>query len=356
MKILMLGLSILRHAFEELGHDVLTCPTTANGELWVPEFPISIERVLQRLPVGWNPDLVILTDESTHPLVLGLERLDIPVAWYAIDSHLHMRWHQAYAAVFDMIFVAQRDFVPRYLSNPSRQVAKWLPLFCSSVSSDAVPVQKKHNLSFVGTVDRHVNPKRYRLLEQVNEQVPVHIATGDFTSVYRESKMVLNQCVDNDVNFRTFEAMACGSLLLMERVGNGLEQLFQAGTHCAMYEKDDISQIVELARYYLEHDDERETLAWQGYREVSMHHQAIHRAQTICETFAGMDQQSVIATRRAQQGEILYLLAAVYSYVGTCYANSASRNGHDSNLGRRRLAMAECYHHVSEQIHHELHL
>ncbi|WP_368076627.1 glycosyltransferase [uncultured Desulfovibrio sp.] len=38
--------------------------------------------------------------------------------------------------------------------------------------------------------------------------------------------MTLNQKAFSEVNFRCFEAMACGAALLMEQCGNGLDELF----------------------------------------------------------------------------------------------------------------------------------
>ncbi len=354
MKILLLGLSALKRGFQELGHDVLTCTTSNTGDIWMTEFPISIDRLWQQLPQGWEPDFVLLTDESTHPLFLGLERLDVPLGWYAIDSHLHHHWHQAYAAVFDIIFVAQRDFVRSYVRDHSRQIVSWLPLFSLSDPSKFIQAHRIHNLSFVGTIDPDRNPIRYQLLEAVQQMYPLNVETGEYVPVYLQSQMVLNQCVDNDINFRTFEAMACGSLLLMEHIGNGLEDLFQDKTHCVFYEKGNIEQIVQIAEYYMSHEEERDGIASCGRSEVLAKHVGVHRAQTILDTLASIDSQAVLHQRHARQGEILYLIAPVYEYVASCYEKARQRYSDSASMDRQRLAVAEKFRHVSHQIHHEL--
>ncbi|MGB0908836.1 MAG: glycosyltransferase family protein [Nitrospirales bacterium] len=354
MRILLLGLPAFKNAFQELGHDVLTCTTDNTGDVWVPEFPLSVDRLWQQFPHGWSPDFVLLTDESTHPLFLGLERLDIPIGWYAIDSHIHHRWHQAYAGVFDMIFVAQRDFVSSYVRDQARQVSQWLPLFCQTVPSLDDSLPRTHNLSFVGSINKALNPARYKFLESLQQAYPIYVATGQYLPIFLQSKMILNQCVDNDVNFRTFEAMACGGLLLMERVGNGLKDLFQDRTHCVMYEKDNIEEIIHHAHYYIAHEKEREEIALRGRADVLQKHTVGHRAQTILETLRSIDCQSVLQQRQARQGEILFLLSPVYEHAAMSYERGKDRFPKSHPMNTRWMALAEKYRHVSQQIHQEL--
>ena len=356
MNILLLGLSALKDGFQELGHDVLTCDTDNTGYVWIHEFPVVIDRLLQQLPEGWAPELVLLTDESTHPLFLGLERLDVPVCWYAIDSHLHHSWHQAYAAVFDIIFVAQRDYTHSYVRDQSRQIASWLPLFCPHVPIFNDAVSRNYDLSFVGSLNPTLNPARYQFLEELQQAYPVNVMTGQYLSVFTQSKMILNQCVDNDVNFRTFEAMACGGLLVMEHVGNGLEDLFQDQSHCVLYEKGNVKEVVRIAQYYMSHREEREEIASRGRAEVLSKHTGVRRVEAIMEMVSSIDWRTVLQQRRARQGEIQYLLAPVYDYVASCYEHASQQSSPEHSVVRQRLDVAEKFRQASDRIHHELHM
>ena len=38
--------------------------------------------------MGWEPELILLGAESTFPLFLGLESVEIPLAGYATESQL----------------------------------------------------------------------------------------------------------------------------------------------------------------------------------------------------------------------------------------------------------------------------
>ena len=222
MKILLLGFSALKPGFEQLGHEVMTCCTTdETSDIWFSEFPVDVGRILERLSPGWEPDFVLLTDESTEPMFLGLERLDIPLGWYVFDSHLHLHWHQSYAAVFDFVFVAQKSYVPSYEFDNSRQVVRWVPLFCNPNRDRYGRLPKIYDVSFVGTLDAQQKPGRTKFIHALKERTPLFVTSGDYVTVFNRSKIVINECAANEVNFRTFEALACGSFLLTEQVENG---------------------------------------------------------------------------------------------------------------------------------------
>ncbi len=301
----------------------MTCTTDKTGTIIIHEFPTSIQSVLQQLPTDWNPDCILLTDDSTYPMFWGLEEVELPVGWYAIDSHIHHEWHRAFAAIFDCVFVAQRDYVPMYERDPERQLVKWLPLCTFPFIHKEKHLPKRYDLCFVGNLKARFNLERRGFLEAIQARYPIHVATGEFVPLFTQSKMVLNQCASNDLNFRTFEAMTCGSLLLMEDIGNGLQELFQDGVHLVLYEKGNVDQVIELAKYYSQHDQERETIALAGQQEVQEKHTYIHRAQSILSDLLAESSQGKILQRRAKLEEIRYLLTRVYEYVSALYDSQA---------------------------------
>jgi hypothetical protein len=76
------------------------------------------------------------------------------------------------------------------------------------------------------------------------------VGSGGYRELFNRSLMVLNQSAANDVNFRTFQAMACGALLIGERIGNGFNDLFQDRTHCALYDRGNVEQVIEIVAHY----------------------------------------------------------------------------------------------------------
>jgi len=130
MNILHLGNPFFLQDFRQLGHDVKWAAYDRTADFVLSPYVESLHSLSAQFPARWFPDLVVVGDDSGPPKLLGLEALDVPLVWYAIDSHLHASWHQQYAAVFDVICVAQRDWVSRYRVDPDRQIVSWQPLFC----------------------------------------------------------------------------------------------------------------------------------------------------------------------------------------------------------------------------------
>ncbi len=343
MKILLLGWPVLQRAFMQGGHDVVTCTTDQQGDIWIEAFPVPIEEVLEKLPLQWDPDLIVLMDESTEPMFLGLESLDIPLAWYTIDAHLHLHWHRDYAAVFDFVFVAQRDYLPDYTVDLQRQVVTWLPLFSNPDVDRYAVLDKIYDLSFVGAINFRWKPERSRFLEEVSHRIPLYTTSGEYVSVFNRSKVVLNECAANDVNFRVFEALGCGSFLLTERVGNGFEELFEDRHHLAMFQRGNIDQIVELAHYYASHKQEREAIAYEGRQLVLAAHTTLHRAETIVQTIHAADVQALILSRQSKLQEMYPLLGRVYEHAVGVYELASRNYQYSPHKYRECVRTAEIY-------------
>jgi hypothetical protein len=76
-----------------------------------------------------------------------------------------------YAAVFDIICVAQRDWVSRYRVDPDRQIVSWQPLFCHVPDDGDSGRLRDTPLSFVGTLNRQWNPERVALIEGLQRRL-----------------------------------------------------------------------------------------------------------------------------------------------------------------------------------------
>jgi hypothetical protein len=127
------------------------------------------------------------------------------------------------------------------------------------------------------------NPERVALIEGLQRGYSIAVGSGGYRELFNRSLMVLNQSAANDVNFRTFQAMACGALLVGERIGNGFDDLFQDRTHCALYEKGNVEQVIEIVAHYCGRPAERDAVARQGYEAVMASHTSLHRAQAILQ-------------------------------------------------------------------------
>ena len=87
--------------------------------------------------------------------------------------------------------------------------------------------------------------------------------------------------VEGSVSVRDFKILGSGGFLLTNRV-KGMENYFQEGVHCAYY--DSVDDCVEKIRYYLDHNDEREEIAANGYKEVHDKHGYDDRMMEVLKT------------------------------------------------------------------------
>ena len=56
-----------------------------------------------------RPDLLVVAEcLGPRRLPLNLENIKIPRAFYALDPHLNLYWHQKYASAFDCVFTTQQ--------------------------------------------------------------------------------------------------------------------------------------------------------------------------------------------------------------------------------------------------------
>lgn len=206
-----------------------------------------------------------------------------PMAYWASDTHLGYDYRLAMAKKADFVFCAQKraveDMKRDGVANPI-----WLP---HAVEPLAYPRQqnftKHHDVCFIG----HVNSRnREEALDKLFCEFPnfdygqalfEHAATR-----FGNSKIVFNISMLDDINMRTFEIMATGSLCMTNWIPT-IEELFTDGKNIVLYRS--LDEMIDKTKYYLAHDDERERIAQAGYEEVMARHTIQHRVDLILSEF-----------------------------------------------------------------------
>ena len=354
MRILHLGTPFFVRDFRELGHEVIHAAFDGRGDVRLDAPPAVLKDIVSQLPNSWEPDVVLLGDDSLPPRIVGLEYLEAPLVWYAVDSHLHLSWHIQYASVFDIVLVAQRDFVGCYRTAPDRHLVEWMPAFCDARDDRRLNLSRDIPVCFVGTLNAQWNPARVALIESVRARIPLEVRTGPYVEPFNRSQIVLNQCAANDLNFRTFQAMACGAMLLSERIGNGLSELFQEGRHLAGYDRDAVDQIVEAVHRYQRQASERVAIAEAGHHAVRAAHTSRHRAERILRLLADHDLSARIIKRRRCMGSIQASLGTVYEIAWRRCIQAALRFAPDSPDFTRYRGMARRYGALAAKIRGDL--
>lgn len=242
---------------------------------------------------GWNdllalsgindPDLVMVVDRSIPPFVLGVESFPCLTALYAIDTHIHS-WFPYYAQAFDLCLVSLKDDIPAFLGKrlTADQVI-WSPPFAGRRFADhatAADSGKEWDVLFVGKADPAVNPQRVEFLTRLKKLVPgLHVQSGNFAQLFPKARLVLNHSIAGDLNFRVFEALACGACLLTPKIAQGQEELFEDGKDLFVFDQDDLPGLAALIERLLADPGIRAKTALSGYEKVCAEHLTANRAK-----------------------------------------------------------------------------
>lgn len=84
------------------------------------------------------------------------------------------------------------------------------------------------------------------------------------------------------------ETVGRGAFLLHPYV-DGIEDHYEDGTHLRLWQLGDWRELDRLITYYLEHDDERESIAREGHAHVKANHTYMNRMQNVIERVFGAE-------------------------------------------------------------------
>lgn len=213
-----------------------------------------------------------------------------PVASWISDTHINNGLKDdsyphrlGVAKKSEFVFVAQKEAVEKMkldgIENPM-----WLPhAFEPQAYFKTEMAAKKYDVCFVGHVN---NQTRIDALQRLFGEFPnFYYGQALFEEAgkkFCESKICFNISMTTDLNMRNFEVMGTGSFLLTNWIPS-IEEVFEDGKHLVLYRS--LDEMVDKAKYYLEHNEEREKIAQAGYEEVLKNHTIQKRVSIILEEF-----------------------------------------------------------------------
>lgn len=213
------------------------------------------------------------------------------------DTHLGKDYRFKKAEQFDYVFFNQKAAVDEYNETHEKK-AVWLPHAAEPQAYPKIEIVKKWDTCFVGHVQETPNYngiKRIEALDRLfkefqnfyygsrNPSFPEKNMFEDAARKFSQSKVVFNISIKDDLNMRVFETLSTGSFLLTNWIPT-LSELFEDGKDLVTYKT--LDEMVEKARYYIKHDDEREEIAASGYKKFIENHTYRHRIEKILSTIA----------------------------------------------------------------------
>ena len=273
-----------------MGHNVKTFDLTRTPywidlrhilPFYAPKgIPVSVASVLKTFNESF--DLIIEFDGTGQYHLSGYDKTDIPALYWALDVYRsdNRKFHLTFIKDFCHIFIAQNDYLAEYSKyNPN---CTWLTYACDPEIHRKINTKKIYDIVFIGSTDPKGYPERVKLLERLGKKFKLNIFKGVYgeamVKIYNQAKIVFNKTAGSEINIRIFETLACGTMLLTDKITNGLQNILKDKMHLVMYDENNLE---ELAAFYLNNNDKREQIALSGYNEVTAKHTFINRAQEI---------------------------------------------------------------------------
>ena len=248
------------------------------------EYEPDLAALFRKLPTSMHPDLYLWVESVNGHFPRNLESVPVPKACYLIDSHLNLAWHVQWARQFDHVFIAQREYIPAFREAGNKHV-HWLPLGADPDIHRRATGEKKHDIGFVGSLNTERRVRLLNALEKFHKVTYQRCFWTDMADFFAESRIVFNNAIKNDLNMRLFEVMSTGTFLLTDNAANsGQDEMFRGCEDLGQYTDD---TLVEMARYYLEHEEERERIAARGRRLIHRAHTYAHRIDDLLQVAIG---------------------------------------------------------------------
>ncbi len=270
---------------------------------------------------GFEPDVLVLSDKSLPPHVLGIERFPCVTVCYAVDTHIHS-WLPLYGQAFDICLVSLFDHIPFFQNKRlANDMVHWCPPAAKDDDAPMPHITPEHDCLFVGSIHPTLTPKRIAFFEELKKSVHgLHIESGAYKDLFPYGRTLINHSEQGDMNFRIFEAMGCGGCLVTPRIGHGMERFFTHGEECMLYDIDDPSEAASHIHTLLANPVKAQNMASRALEKIDSAHRQRHRAQAFMDIIGHKDKsfwQDCIRQRHAVAHELhkqflrpLYLLMA----------------------------------------------
>lgn len=296
----------LAPTLRDLGHTVLDL-FLENGVHHLPA--LLTER-------GFVPDLVLhMENLGRRGLLSGLAEVPCPKVFWSVDTHLNSWWHRWYGRLYDLTLTTQAHWVPR-LEDMGLPRVEHLPV--PGVDAPWIPhAERPEALAFVGRLTPQ-RPARQWMVDlvqsvapcAVDQDVPGHRVVAR----YAQARMVPNESILGEINFRLFEATSAGCLVLQQEGEADVVSLFTPGDEILTY-----GHALELERHLrwaLDRPGEAERLGRAAWERVQSEHLPAHRAARVLDLARGLP----LAAASGSSAELAWWMAVFHLYEAGMFA------------------------------------
>lgn len=180
--------------------------------------------------------------------------------------------------------ILQRMYQALPLEGESDSVITRQTLFGEYVINRQITAEER--LDMISTLGSQIGnialftPDSKLKIAGVNNYGPIDFYEGA-PGVFANSKINLNislRSIINGIPLRCFEIMGSGGFLLSDYAGD-FNMFFEAGEDYVYF--DSKKDLIEKAKYYLAHDDERKAIADNAVNKIMQGHTYVHRVEEM---------------------------------------------------------------------------
>ena len=317
MKILCVDISPLAGQMQALGHKVLNVRPSLDKNQPLFNLPKYLHEQ------DFKPDFIIQGESLGERVLLeGLEDLACPKIFWAIDSHLNMHWHQYYARLFNAVLTPHlslwqalpesvqyplRHILIRQMARQGQDVA-WKP-----------HAKRSYDLAFVGVLNHH-RPLRTWLCELIASRWEMEtrqgIPFGEMIELYANTRLIPNEAIAFETNYRLLEGASCGAVVLSPSIGPDQNNQFEPDREVLIYHNG--AELMEQIEMLLARPELAEKIGRAAWQRVQAEHLPVHRAQFIVDTaIAALKEKQPEELERAKTKAHFYQTAFWLSRVQT---------------------------------------
>ncbi|MDR3357469.1 MAG: glycosyltransferase [Desulfovibrio sp.] len=277
MNILLIDVSPpIAQALAGMGHTI--------EKIYPPRGIVSLPRILKRLSAGaFVPD-ILMQQESLGPrlYLAGLDKAPCPSLFFAVDSHLNLFWQQWYSLLFDAVL------------TPHVSLFAELPKECrpAAVSRFAWFGQSRRwrphekRARFMSLCARRTEHRPLRewfveLLSRRGLECVEGLKHPDMMLLYDDSRLVPNECIAWESNFRLLEAASAGCCVLSPDVGEDQNALLEPGKEVLVWQNG--FELLDLVAWAKMRPAQAEKIGRAAFARVNACHLPAHRARDMLE-------------------------------------------------------------------------
>jgi len=197
--------------------------------------------------------------------------------FFAQDPHLNLFLHQQIISQLgvDAVITTQKKSVEEFKKMG-------LPVLYCTWGYDpevnrSLKLRRYYDIGMAGTVNPYLHPIRCSLLKKLEdnfELFPIaECKDGDVSKVYSSSKIGFNFSIDDDINFRIFEVISSGALLITDDkpMKNGLGELFEPDNEIIVYKADDYEDLKNKVEFYLNNRKKRSEIIRNAKKRIKQY-------------------------------------------------------------------------------------